>query len=55
MHGMRAVYRVLGMEEWTAEDVLGVERLQPWAGVTSQLQTAQVAHGPGTGAYGHVP
>ena len=55
VHCMRAVYRVLGMEEWTAEDVLGAKRLQPWAGVTSQLQTARVARGPGTGTYGHVP
>ena len=55
VHGMHAVYRVQVMEEWTAEDVLGVERLQPWAGVTSQLQTARVARGPRTCAYGHVP
>ena len=37
VHCMRAVYRVQGMEEWTAKDVLAVQRLLPWAGVTWRL------------------
>ena len=55
VHGMRAAYRLQGMEDRTAEDILGVERLLPWAGVTSQLQTARVARGPRTRAHGSVP